>query len=119
MLTSLSTKNGIMLILFIYMNVKLLYHCFSAMQWFLPTPTSNLPQEIHAWRYMPAYQDQFSTYLAKNNWPLKVITQVVAFELKSKDKPTLSDILSFQSHGLILTLPSLSLNRYIEVKEIS
>lgn len=63
MLTSLPTKNGIMLILFIYMNVKLLYHCCNAIQWFLSTLTSNLTPR----RYMPAYRDQFPTYLAKNN----------------------------------------------------
>lgn len=70
------------------------------------------PQEIHACLPGPIFY-----YLAKNNWPLKVITQVVAFEQKFKDKPNLLGIFFFYSYGLFR--PPVSLTRYIKVKEIS
>lgn len=98
MLTSLPTKSGIMLILFVYVNVKLLYHCRTAERCFLPSPPLLTPR-----RHLPAYQDQFSTCLAKNNWPLKVTTHVVEFELKSKDKLIFQALFSSYSFGLLTT----------------
>lgn len=94
-LTSFLTKKHTMPLILMYVNMGLFYHCYATVWYSLPSSTSILTYR----RYIPDYQDQVSTYLTKNTWPLKIMTQVLESDLQSEGELNLS---YFTKHSFIL-----------------